>query len=163
MALYSSSFLRCTESTADVFYSDGKGHCFCSEAQGWGRLQARVGMRPVRCPSYWHFMRSTSESRPRPWLKNEPTEPTTRFGVHAPRKQPATGNDLRRTYKTIAGTCRIPDDVSAYLMGHVPEAMSQKYLLRWALSSADAVKEAQARISATIMQLLHAAERKRAA
>ena len=77
---------------------------------------------------------------------------------------PATGNDLRRTYKTIAtGTCRIPDDVSAYLMGHVPEGMSQKYLLRWALSSADAVKEAQARISATMMQLLHAAERKRAA
>ena len=96
MALYSSSFLRRTESTADVFYSDGKGHCFSSEAQGWGRLQARVGMRPVRCPSYWHFMRSTSESRPRPWLKNEPTEPTTRFGVHAPRKQPATGNDLSR-------------------------------------------------------------------
>lgn len=79
---------------------------------------------------------------------------------------PATGNDLRRTYKTIAtGTCRIPDDVSAYLMGHVPEGMSQKYLLRWALSSADAVKEAQARISATMMRLLHAstAEKKRAA
>ena len=79
---------------------------------------------------------------------------------------PATGNDLRRTYKTVAtGTCRIPDDVSAYLMGHVPEGMSQKYLLRWALSSADAVKEAQTKISATMMQLLHAAtsENKQAA
>jgi hypothetical protein len=70
---------------------------------------------------------------------------------------PAAGNDLRRTYKTIATeTCRIPDDVSAYFIGHVPEGMSQKYLLRWALSSADAIKEAQAKISATVMRLLHA-------
>jgi hypothetical protein len=29
--------------------------------------------------------------------------------------------------------------------------MSQKYLLRWALSSGDAIKDAQAKISATMM------------
>lgn len=78
---------------------------------------------------------------------------------------PATGNDLRRTYKSIAtSVCGIPDDVSAFLMGHMPEGMSQKYLLRWALSSGDAIKEAQAKISATMMRLLHgASEKKRAA
>ncbi len=78
---------------------------------------------------------------------------------------PATGNDLRRTYKTIAtSVCGVPDDVSAFLMGHMPEGMSQKYLLRWALSSGDAIKEAQAKISATMTRLLHgASEKKRAA
>jgi integrase len=77
---------------------------------------------------------------------------------------PATGNDLRRTYKTIAtGTCGVPDDVSAFLMGHVPEGMSQKYLLSWALSSSDAIKEAQAKISATMMRLLHGASAKKRA
>jgi len=78
---------------------------------------------------------------------------------------PATGNDLRRTYKTIAtGMCGVPDDVSAFLMGHVPEGMSQKYLLRWTLSSGETVRDAQAKITATIMRLLHGgSERKRAA
>ena len=60
------------------------------------------------------------------------------------------------------GVCGVPDDVSAFLIGHAPEAMSQ-YLLRWALSSGDAIKEAQAKISATTMRSLHGAERKRAA
>jgi integrase len=78
---------------------------------------------------------------------------------------PATGNDLRRTYKSVAtSVCGVPDDVSAFLMGHMPEGMSQKYLLRWALSSGDAIKEAQAKISATMTRLLHgASEKKRAA
>ncbi len=54
---------------------------------------------------------------------------------------PATGNDLRRTYKSVAtSVCGVPDDVSAFLMGHMPEGMSQKYLLRWALSSGDAYR-----------------------
>jgi hypothetical protein len=42
--------------------------------------------------------------------------------------------------------------------------MSQKYLLRWTLSSGAAIREAQAKISRAIMQLLKAkAQRKRAA
>ena len=77
---------------------------------------------------------------------------------------PATGNDLRRTYKSVAtSVCGVPDDVSAFLMGHLPEGMSQKYLLRWALSSGDAIKEAQAKISATMMRLLHGASAKKRA
>jgi hypothetical protein len=34
--------------------------------------------------------------------------------------------------------------VSAYLLGHVPEGMSQRYLLKWAMSSGTAIREAQA-------------------
>jgi integrase len=75
---------------------------------------------------------------------------------------PARGHALRRTYKTIATTqCKVPDDVSAYLLGHVPEGMSQRYLLRWAMSSGTAIREAQAKISRTMTALLH--KKKRAA
>jgi hypothetical protein len=55
-------------------------------------------------------------------------------------KLPTRGHALRRTFKTIATAyCKVPDDVSAFLLGHVPEGMSQKYLLRGALSSGPAL------------------------
>jgi hypothetical protein len=77
------------------------------------------------------------------------------------------GHALRRTYKTIATDhCGVPDDISAALLGHVPEGMSQKYLIRWARTSGPAILKAQATISRTIMTLLKAkpvAKRKRAA
>ena len=80
---------------------------------------------------------------------------------------PAIGHALRRTYKTIATDhCGVPDDISAALLGHVPEGMSQKYLIRWARTSGPAILDAQAKISRTIMQLLKAkpvTKRKRAA
>ncbi len=69
---------------------------------------------------------------------------------------PTRGRALRRTFKTIATAhCKVPDDVSAFLLGHVPEGMSQKYLLRWALSSGPAIREAQATISREMVRLLH--------
>jgi hypothetical protein len=69
---------------------------------------------------------------------------------------PARGHALRRTYKTIATTqCKVPDDVSAYLLGHVPEGMSPRYLLRWAMSSGTTIREAQVKISRTMARLLH--------
>ena len=68
----------------------------------------------------------------------------------------ARGHALRRTFKTVATAhCKVPDDVSAFLLGHVPEGMSQKYLLRWALSSGPAIREAQATISREMVRLLH--------
>jgi integrase len=80
---------------------------------------------------------------------------------------PTIGHALRRTYKTIATDhCGVPDDISAALLGHVPEGMSQKYLIRWARMSGPAIIEAQAKISRTIMALLRGkgnAKRKRAA
>jgi integrase len=79
---------------------------------------------------------------------------------------PCIGHALRRTYKTIATDhCGVPDDISAALLGHVPEGMSQKYLIRWARMSGPAIIKAQATISKTIMQLLKVkpAQKKRAA
>jgi len=59
------------------------------------------------------------------------------------------------TYKTIAqNEYGVPDEVSAYLLGHVPERMSQCYLLKWAMSSGTEIREAQAKISRTMVVLL---------
>ena len=70
---------------------------------------------------------------------------------------PCIGHALRRTYKTIATDhCGVPDDISAALLGHVPEGMSQKYLIRWARMSGPAIIKAQATISKTIIRLLKA-------
>jgi hypothetical protein len=41
--------------------------------------------------------------------------------------------------------------------------MSQRYLHKWAMSSGKAIREAQARISRTMVELLHKKARKRAA
>jgi integrase len=68
---------------------------------------------------------------------------------------PAFGHALRRTFKTIATDhCKVPDDISAMLLGHVPEGMSQRYLLRWARASGPAIVGAQAKISRKIVSLL---------
>ena len=78
---------------------------------------------------------------------------------------PTIGHALRRTYKTIATDhCGVPDEISAALLGHVPEGMSQKYLIRWARMSGPVIIRAQATISRTIMALLRAKQiRKQAA
>jgi len=79
---------------------------------------------------------------------------------------PCIGHALRRSHKTIATDhAGVPDDISADLLGHVPEGMSQKYLLRWERIAGPEIKAAQAKISKTIMALLKAkpAQKKRAA
>ena len=78
---------------------------------------------------------------------------------------PATGNDLRRTYKSVAtSVCGIPDDVSAFLMGHMPEGMCQKYFSVGCSRPATRSKRRKQKISETMMRLLHgASEKKRAA
>jgi integrase len=73
---------------------------------------------------------------------------------------PTRGHSLRRTYKTVAqNECHVPDEVSAYLLGHVPEGMSQRYLLKWAMSSGTAIREAQEKISRKMVALLHGLRR----
>lgn len=72
---------------------------------------------------------------------------------------PATGMDLRRTYKTIATvTCRVDPQVSEYLMGHAPTGIGPGYILRWVMEKAETFKADQAKISAAMMALLRAAE-----
>ena len=69
---------------------------------------------------------------------------------------PASGYALRRTFKTIAqNESGVPEEVSAYLLGHQPEGMSQKYLLNWAMRNGTAIKEGQQKISRTMVRLLH--------
>jgi integrase len=68
---------------------------------------------------------------------------------------PAKGHALRRVYKTVAADhVKVPDDISAVLLGHQPEGMSAQYLLRWARINGPAVIEAQAAISKKIVSLL---------
>ncbi|MGC2460895.1 MAG: hypothetical protein WA446_07990 [Steroidobacteraceae bacterium] len=69
---------------------------------------------------------------------------------------PASGHALRRTFKTIVqNESGVPEEVSAYLLGHQPEGMSQKYLLKWAMRNGTAIKEGQQKISRTMVRLLH--------
>ena len=69
---------------------------------------------------------------------------------------PASCHALRRTFKTIAqNESGVSEEVSAYLLGHQPEGMSQKYLLKWAMRNGTAIKEGQQKISRTMVRLLH--------
>lgn len=98
--------------------------------------------------------------------KAEPTDPIFPGCAQVGHREelPARGHMLRRTFKTIAqNECNVPEEVSAYLLGHVPEGMSQRYLLKWAMSSGKAIREAQGRISRTMVDLLHKKTGKRAA
>ena len=48
----------------------------------------------------------------------------------------------------------VPDDLSAFLLGHIPEGMSAKYALRRMLLDGPMLRERQAEISAHIVLLL---------
>jgi integrase len=78
---------------------------------------------------------------------------------------PVKGHSLRRTYKTFAqNECKIGDEFSAFLLGHILEGLSQSYVLRWAMQNAEAIKEAQQKISTAMMATLRGeSKRKRAA
>jgi integrase len=61
---------------------------------------------------------------------------------------PARGHALRRTWKTFAqNECGVREEISASLIGHVPEGMSQRYVLQWARTNGKAILEAQRKIS----------------
>jgi integrase len=67
---------------------------------------------------------------------------------------PASGHALRRTWKTVAAALEVPDDLSALMLGHVPEGVSQKYVLRRMLTESRTMRRKQREISARIMALL---------
>jgi integrase len=67
---------------------------------------------------------------------------------------PARGNALRRTFKTLSFDCGVSDDLSAFLLGHLPEGMSAKYALRRMLLDGPALRKHQRTISRRIMSLL---------
>lgn len=69
---------------------------------------------------------------------------------------PVRGHALRRTWKTIATDhCGVSDEISCFLMGHIPPGMSVHYLLKFARVSGPKIIEAQAEVSRAITALLH--------
>jgi integrase len=67
---------------------------------------------------------------------------------------PARGHALRRTYKTVATDCGVSDELSAFLLGHIPEGMSAKYALRRMLLDGPMLRRKQREISARVLALL---------
>ncbi len=67
---------------------------------------------------------------------------------------PARGHALRRTYKTVATDCGVSDDLSAFLLGHIPEGMSAKYALRRMLLDGPMLRRKQREISRRVLELL---------
>jgi hypothetical protein len=61
---------------------------------------------------------------------------------------------LRRTFKTVALGCGVSDELSAFLLGHIPEGMSAKYALRRMLLDGPTLRKKQWDISRRIMSLL---------
>lgn len=69
-------------------------------------------------------------------------------------KLPARGMMLRHSYRTVAADVGVDEMLSHFLMGHAPEGISQRYVARMILNAAPAMREAQRKISARIMELL---------
>jgi integrase len=67
---------------------------------------------------------------------------------------PARGHALRRTFKTVALDCGVSDELSAFLLGHIPEGMSAKYALRRMLLDGPTLRKKQRDISRRIVSLL---------
>ncbi len=67
---------------------------------------------------------------------------------------PARGMMLRRTYRTIAADCETPPLIEHFLMSHAPEGISQRYVSELTLQSLPAMRRAQRKISARMLELL---------
>jgi integrase len=64
------------------------------------------------------------------------------------------GHALRRTFKTLALDCGVSDELSAFLLGHVPPGMSAKYALRQMLLQGRTLRKHQRTISRRVIELL---------
>lgn len=67
---------------------------------------------------------------------------------------PARGNMLRHTYRTVAADLGVDDLLIHFLMGHAPDGISQKYIATLILSNGPAMRAAQEKISARMLELL---------
>lgn len=69
---------------------------------------------------------------------------------------PEWGNALRHNYKTVASTMQpaVEEILSEMLMGHAPKGVSRKYVSAMVAAKSEALREAQVRISARIVDLL---------
>lgn len=67
---------------------------------------------------------------------------------------PARGNMLRHTYRTVAADLGVDELLIHFLLGHAPEGISQKYIATLILSNGPAMRAAQAKIGARMLELL---------
>jgi hypothetical protein len=68
---------------------------------------------------------------------------------------PVKGAALRRTWKTfVVSECKIPFEISEFLLGHIPHGVSAHYIMRWAMSSGKEIIDAQRKISKAMMAAL---------
>jgi integrase len=63
------------------------------------------------------------------------------------------GHSHRRTWKTVATDCKIADEMSALVLGHIPEGMSAKYAIRQMLLQGRALRGYQRQVSARMLEL----------
>jgi hypothetical protein len=67
---------------------------------------------------------------------------------------PATGMDLRRTYRTIAADLGVDELIAHFLMGHAPDGVSRRYVSKLILQNGAGMRDAQGRIRHRISELL---------
>jgi integrase len=64
------------------------------------------------------------------------------------------GHSHRRTWKTVAMDCKIPDEMSALVLGHIPEGVSAKYAIRQMLLQGRAFRGYQRQVSRRMIEYL---------
>jgi hypothetical protein len=66
------------------------------------------------------------------------------------------GHSHRRTWKTVATECEISDELSAYVLGHIPDGVSARYAIRQVLLQGKMLRKHQAMVSRTMLEWLGA-------
>ena len=69
---------------------------------------------------------------------------------------PARGHALRHTWRTVAADCGVDELLAHFMLGHVPQNISQAYIMRLVLSAGPALRQAQRKVSKRILHLLGA-------
>jgi integrase len=67
---------------------------------------------------------------------------------------PARGHALRHTWRTVAADCGVDELLAHFMLGHVPQNISQAYITRLVLAAGPALRQAQRKVSRRIIQLL---------
>jgi integrase len=67
---------------------------------------------------------------------------------------PARGHALRHTWRTVAADCGVDELLAHFMLGHVPQNISQAYITRLVLSAGPALRQAQRKVSKRILHLL---------
>ena len=67
---------------------------------------------------------------------------------------PATGHDLRHTYRTVCADAGIDDVIAHILQGWAPKNISEKYVTRLVMAEGVGIRASQRKVSAKIIKLL---------